>query len=56
VSFFAHVRCSARALNSNVDLNHDVVLAKVASKIDELVDLRLAQIRPRPAALSLEEH
>jgi hypothetical protein len=43
-------------LNFNVDLDHDVVLAKVASKIDELVDLRLAQSRPRPAALSLEEH
>ena len=80
------------ALNFNVDLNHDVVLAKVVSKIDEasehlpalpariapamrqidhrgigqrfsrhviadwLVDLRLAQSRPRHAALSLEDH
>ena len=79
------------ALNFNVDLNHDVVLAKVVSKIDEssdhlpalpariapvmreidrgisqrfsryvmadwLVDLRLAQSRPRHAALLLEDH
>ena len=79
------------ALNFDVNLNHDVVLAKVVSKIDEtseqlpalpariapvmreidrgisqrfsrhimadwLVDLRLAQSRPRHAALSLEDH
>ena len=80
------------ALNFNLDLNHDVVLAKVVSKIDDprehlpalptriapvmlgidrrrisqrfsryviadwLVDLRLAQSRPRHAALSPEDH
>ena len=80
------------ALNFDVNLNHDVVLAKIVSKIDDtneqlpalpariapamreidrrgigqrfsrhviadwLVDLRLAQSRPRRAALSLEEH
>ena len=79
------------ALNFNVDLSHDVVLAEVVSKIDDtneqlpalpariapvmreidrgisqrfsryvmadwLVDLRLAQSRPRHAALSLEDH
>jgi hypothetical protein len=80
------------ALNFDVALNHDIVLAKVVSKIDEasehlpalpariapamreidrrgisqrfsryviadwLVDLRIAQSRPRHAALSLEDH
>ena len=79
------------ALNFDVNLNHDVVLAKVVSKIDDtneqlpalpariapvmreidrgisqrfsrhviadwLVDLRLAQGRPRHAAPSLEDH